>query len=156
MLNKSMKKLCLIVVLLFAFSTTVQAGSNTLDLETWFELKNRGQIQNLHSQMTSMNEEDLGGWDYTTIWDVRHSNYEFEGFRVMRVLTDSMDKSWIGCCYTDAAGLVLEIQSNVDLSKIAAKYNCDINDESIAINGLHFHNHSITGRSYVEMRCSTL
>ena len=151
-----MKKLFLLVVLMFAFSTTVQAGSNTLDLETWFELKNRGQIQNLHSQMTSMNEEDLGGWDYTTIWDVRHRNYEFEDLRVMRLLTDSLDRGWMGCCYTHAAGLVLEIQSNVDLSKIAAKYNCDINDESIAINGLHFHNHSITGRSYVEMRCSTL
>ena len=150
-----MKKLFIIVVLMFAFSTTVQAGPNTLDLETWFELKNRGQIQNHHSQMTSMNEEDLGGWDYTTVWDVHHRNYEFVGLRVMRVLTDSVDRGSMGCCYTHAAGLVLEIQPAVDLSKIAARYDCNLIDESIAINGLHFHNHSIQGRSYVEMRCST-
>ena len=73
----------------------------------------------------------------------------------MRLLTDSMDRGSMGCCYTDAAGLVLEIQPTVNLSKIAARYGCNLTDESIAINGLHFHNHSIQGRSYVEMRCST-
>ena len=150
-----MKKFLLILPLV-GFPNTLNADTNRLNLESFFDISNRDKIQHLHRELKAANEIDMGGWDYTTVWDVRHRNYGFESLKVMRVLTDSVDRGWMGCCYTDAAGLVLEIQSNVDLSKIAAKYNCDINDESIALNGLHFHNHSITGRSYVEMRCSTL
>lgn len=151
-----MKKFLLIFLLLVGFPNTLNADTNRLNLESFFDINNRDKIQHLHRELKAANEIDMGGWDYTTVWDVRHRNYEFEGFRVMRLLTDSMDLGWMGCCYTDAAGLVLEIQSTIDLSKIAAKYACEIHDDSIAINGLHFHNHSITGRSYVEMRCSIL
>ena len=56
-----MKRLFIMIVLTFAFSATGQAGSKNLDLETWFELENRNQIQNLHLHMVSINEKDLGG-----------------------------------------------------------------------------------------------
>ena len=150
-----MKKFLLIFLLLVGFPNTLNADTNRLNLESLFDISNRGKIQHLYRELKAANEIDMGGWDYTTVWDVRHRNYEFEGFRVMRLLTDSMDRGWMGCCYTDAAGLVLEIQSTIDLSKIAAKYDCHLIDESVAINGLHFHNHSTPGRSYAEMRCST-
>ena len=150
-----MKKFLLIFLPLVGFPNTLNADTNRLNLESFFDISNRDKIQHLHRELKAANEIDMGGWDYTTVWDVRHRNYEFEGFRVKRLLTDSMDRGWMGCCYTDAAGLVLEIQSTIDLSKIAAKYDCHLIDESVAINGLHFHNHSTPGRSYAEMRCST-
>ena len=150
-----MKKFLLIFLLLVGFPKSLNADTALLNLESLFDISNRNKIQHLHKNLKAANEIDMGGWDYTTVWDVRHRTYEFEDLRVMRVLTDSMDRGSMGCCYTDAAGLVLEIQPAVNLSKIAARYGCHLIDESIAINGLHFHNHSIQGRSYVEMRCST-
>ena len=135
------------------YPKTVNADTDSLNLEFWFNPSNRGKIQHLHKELKAANEIDMGGWDCTTIWDMRHRNYQFEGFRVMRVLTDSEDRGWMGCYYAYAAGLVLEIQSTIDLSKIAAKYDCDVNDESIAVNGLHFHNHSISDRRYAGISC---
>jgi hypothetical protein len=150
-----MKKYLFIFLLLVGFPKSLSADTALLNLESWFDISNRGKIQHLQKELKAANEINMGGWDYTTVWDVRHRNYEFEGFRVMRLLTDSMDGGWMGCCYTHAAGLVLELRSISDLSKISANYDCYLIDESAAIRGLHFHNHSILGKSYVEMRCST-
>jgi hypothetical protein len=149
-----MKKYLFIFLLLIGFPNTLNADTALLNLESWFDISNRGKIQYLHHSLRATNEIDVGGWDYTTVWDVRHRNYEFEGFRVMRLLTDSMDGGWMGCCYTHAAGIVIETQPTVDLLKIAAKYDCEVRTDSIAINGLHFHNHSIVNKNYVEFRCA--
>ena len=86
-----MKKFLLIIALIVAFPTMVQAGPNSRDLESWFGLENRNQIQNLHDHFKAMNETNLGGWDYTTVWDVRERNYSFEGLRVVRILTNNRE-----------------------------------------------------------------
>ena len=82
-------------------------------------------------------------------------NYLFEGLRVMRLLTDSREIAWQGCCYTPAAGMVLEIGPETDLVTIEEKYDCYQSPDRIAINGLHFYGHATEGKSYSQLRCST-
>ena len=148
-----MKKLPFIILLCFGFQAAALANEKKLNLEAWFDTINRNQIQYLHKRLKADGGIDMGGYDYTTVWDVRHQDYNFENLRVVRVLTDSMDSGWMGCCYSHAAGLILEIEPKGDLTDIAKKYDCYIRDDSFAINGLSFHNHAVEGKSYIELRC---
>ena len=156
MLTQAMKKLLFFIIMMIAFPTAIQAGPNGRDLESWFGRENRNEIQNLHDQLNEMKETNLGGWDYTTVWDVRGRNYTFEGLRVLRLLTDRKGTGGMGCCYSHAAGMVLEIDSATNLEAIEKKYDCYQSPDSIAINGLRFYGHSHEGKDYTELRCSTL
>ncbi len=91
-----MKKYLFIFLLLVGFPKSLSADTALFNFESWFDISNRGKIQHLHKELKAANEIDMGGWDYTTVWDVRHRNYEFEGFKVMRLLTDSVDRGSMG------------------------------------------------------------
>ena len=82
--------------MMIAFPKATQAGPNGRDLEAWFGMENCNEIQNLHDHLKEMNETNLGGWDYTTVWDVRGRNYSFEGQRVVRLLTKSRKTGGVG------------------------------------------------------------
>ena len=150
-----MKKLLLIIALVVAFPTTIQAGPNGRELESWFGLENRDRIQTLHNWLKAGNEVNIGGWDYTTVWDVREKTYAFEGLRVVRLITDSRETGGMGCCYSHAAGMIVEIDPTINLKAIEEKYDCHHSPDSIAINGLHFYGHANEGKGYAELQCST-
>ena len=155
MFTDYMKKLLLIIALVVAFPTMIQAGPNGRELESWFGLESRDKIQTLHDHLKAVNKTNLGEWDYTTVWDVREKNYSFEGLRVVRLLTDSRETSGMGCCYSHAAGMILEIDLTTNLKAIEEKYDCYQPPDSIAINGLHFYGHENEGNYYAELRCTT-
>ena len=54
-----MKKIFLTIALVVAFPTTIQAGPNSRELETWFSLESQDRIQTLHDRLKAGNEVNL-------------------------------------------------------------------------------------------------
>ena len=146
----------LFICLWSAFTMPFFANAADLELEFWFKAENRDEIQKLHAHLKTRKEVDFGAYDYTTVWNVWQKGYLFEDLEVVRVLTESKENGPMGCCYNHGAGLGLQIEPEVDLSAIQKKYGCFQIENSVAIQGLYFHNHVIPGKKYVELRCRTL
>ena len=156
MFKSNFRVLCSLFLLITLTWQTTTAALDRVSLEAWFDSANRDHIHRLHERLAATGADGLGGWDFTTVWDVRQSDYTFEGLRVMRILTDSQNSGSVGCCYGHSAGLVLELTPAIDLSEIAKKYDCYRVSESIAIAGLHFHGHSDKSKGYAHIRCPSV